>query len=180
MRKLFYYSMLLVSSVVLFSACATQKTAYTYQMYQSNQWTEYDLRQMKFYLSDEIVLGREIKKHKTSIRHGKIKKVNGQWMEEITIPKGSVGILVKQPRSTQLLLRFNDCEKCALVFQRKSRKDGRYILHTRGSSHKRGQVKMNGNTYVASSNSRETYLLVKMKQVSDRRTRKYELETAKR
>ena len=59
-------------------------------MYNDNDWTEYDLRQMKFYLSDEIVIGREVKKKKTTIKHGKIKRVNGQLMQEITFSKGIV------------------------------------------------------------------------------------------
>lgn len=180
MKKLFFNVLLLAISMMMFSACTTQKTAYTYQMYQDNQWTKYDLSQIKFYLSDDIVLGREIKKHTTSIRHGKIKKVNGQWMEEITIPKGSIGTLVKQPRSSQMLLRFNDCDKCALVFERKSRNDGKYILHTRGRRHKRGQVKLNGNTYFATGNSQNTHLLVKMKQTNNRKAAKYVLKTTRR
>ena len=168
MRKLFIKSMFLSLTIVLLNACAAQKTAFTYQMYKDSDWTEYDLRQMKFYLSEEIVIGREIKKKKTTINRGKVKKVNGQLMEEIVFSKGSVGHFVKQPRSNQLIIRFNDCDDCSLVFERKSKSDGRYALHTRGRLQRKGQVRFGGNTYFASGNSQSAHLLVKMKEVSKR------------
>ncbi len=113
------------------------------------------------------MIGREVKKGKTTIQHGKIKKINGQWMEEVVFSKGSVGTLVKQTNSNQLVIKFNDCDDCSLVFKRKSKSDGRYLLHTRGNQEKRGQVSFDGNTYFASANSHDTYLLVKIKEVSN-------------
>ena len=168
MKKLFIKSILFVLVIVLLNSCVTQKTAFTYQMYNDSDWTEYDLRQMKFYLSDEVVIGREIKNKKTTIKNGKVKKVNGQLMEEITFSKGSVGHFVKQPRSKQLIIRFNDCDDCALVFERKSKSDGRYVLHTRGRLQRKGQVRFGGNTYFASANSQSAHLLVKVKEVNRR------------
>jgi hypothetical protein len=169
MKKLLVKSILLSLTIVLLNSCVTQKTAFTYQMYNDSDWTEYDLRQMKFYLSDEIVIGREIKNRKTTIKHGKIKKVNGQLMEEIAFSKGSVGRFVKQPRSNQLIVRFNDCDDCSLVFERKSKKDGRYLLHTRGRLQRKGQVRFGGSTYFASANSQSTHLMIKVKEINKRK-----------
>ena len=175
MKKLCYFGLIATIAIVM-SSCATQKTAYTYEMYNANNWTQFDLKKMNFYLSNDITIGREIEKRSSRIANGRVKRVNGRLMEEITIKKGTVGTLTKQLGAKELAIQFNDCKKCALVFERKSKQDDRFILKTKGHRQNRGQVKFNGQTYFASANSQDAYLLIRMKDMDKDRMRKYEFK----
>ena len=54
-----------------------------------------DIKDVQFYTSKKIVLKRNLTYKETKLARGKIKYQNGQYFEEIIIPKNTPGVLEK-------------------------------------------------------------------------------------
>jgi len=81
-------------TALFFSSCSDTLSPYTTQVQRSAQLNEEKLKQIQFYISDEIVLQRNLSGSETTISGGTVKMVNGREVEEIIIPSGTPGIVI--------------------------------------------------------------------------------------
>ena len=66
-----------------------------------------DLSKIQYSLNDQIILRRELKSDEHDVTPGhEIKIVNGKRIEEVVFPKGSAGVSVGPPASTDLFISF--------------------------------------------------------------------------
>lgn len=79
---------------ILLSACAGTKY-FTQEMRQNIDKNNLDLNKVQFYNSQKIILKRNLTYKQTKVARGKIKYQNGQYFEEIIIPKNTPGVLEK-------------------------------------------------------------------------------------
>lgn len=54
------------------------------------------INKVQFYNSDKVVLKRNLSKEETQIAQGKIVLENGQYFEEVIIPKNTKGVAIKE------------------------------------------------------------------------------------
>lgn len=98
----------------LLSSCAGTKY-FTHEMEQNLVKSNLDLNKVQFYNSNKIVLKHNLTYEQTKVARGKIKYQNGQYFEEIIIPKNTPGVL-ENDTSNMLSIAFEKGRNRALQF----------------------------------------------------------------
>lgn len=163
--KVFIGNLLLVGLLFL-SACSPKLSPFSQRLIDQNGWSEDELQQIQFYLSDDIVLKRDFKRGSSKIVSGEIKMVNGREVEEIRISKGTPGILLFQPKSNRMAVSFEsgkDSDSRYLMFGPNPKRGKNYVLLASDWNNRRGKVKYDGKTYYTSSDSALATLMVDLK-----------------
>ena len=149
-----------------FSACSPSLTPFTNEIASKNDFTDDELKKIQFYLSERLVLRRELGSSSSQIIGGKVKMIDGRRTEEIVIPKGTPGVVIYAPSSDRLAVSFEAGENAPyLVFGPNPRMRGRYALRARNWNRSTGEVQYGGEFFTVNYNSSFTYLLVNMKKI---------------
>lgn len=154
----------LVIGLLFLSACSPKLSPFSQRLIDQNGWSEDDLQQIQFYLSDDIVLKRDFTRGSSEIVSGDIKMVNGREVEEVKIRKGTPGVLLFQPKSKRMAVSFesgNDTRY--LMFGPNPKRGKNYVLLASDWNNRRGKVKYDGKTYYTDSNSALATLMVDLK-----------------
>lgn len=147
-------------------SCGPTYRPFTADLQHSNQWTEDELKHIQFYLSDDIVLVRELSKGESVIEGGKIRIREGKRIEEIVIPENTPGVLVFMPKEDRLAISFESGKDKFLMFGPHPKWNGRYMLLGSSWDKHEGEVTYQGKTYRTSSQSAYAGLLVDLDKVS--------------
>lgn len=106
--------LLLLMSVFLLSSCS--KTIYFTQDMRMNLYkNKLGIDQVQFYNSKKIKLQRNLTYAETKIARGELKYENGQYVEEIIIPKNTPGVAVTEAKNV-LNVAFEDGKNRSLKF----------------------------------------------------------------
>jgi hypothetical protein len=103
-------------SVVLFGACSNRLTYFTDDLNERYRWTDDELRKIQFYVSQNIVLKREVSGGDREIISGKIKIEDGRKIEEVVIRKGTPGAFLFSPKRDRFAIGFEDGNDRYLMF----------------------------------------------------------------
>lgn len=161
--------------VIALSSCGPTLTPFTQRLYEENNWTESELKRIQFYLSDDVVLRRELSGSKSEIVSGEIKMIDGQRVDEIVIRDGTPGVFMFSPKSDRFAVSFEEGgDERFLMFGPNPKAGDRYVLLASDWNRRIGKVTYAGKKYSVGSNSAFASLLVdlnKTRQVSiNRRT----------
>lgn len=161
--------------VIALSSCGPTLTPFTQRLYEENNWTESELKRIQFYLSDDVVLRRELSGSKSEIVSGEIKMIDGQRVDEIVIRDGTPGVFMFSPKSDRFAVSFEEGgDERFLMFGPNPKAGDRYVLLASDWNRRTGKVTYAGKKYSVGSNSAFASLLVdlnKTRQVSiNRRT----------
>ncbi len=161
--------------VIALSSCGPTLTPFTQRLYEENNWTESELKRIQFYLSDDVVLRRELSGSKSEIVSGEIKMIDGQRVDEIVIRDGTPGVFMFSPKSDRFAVSFEEGgDESFLMFGPNPKAGDRYVLLASDWNRRTGKVTYAGKKYSVGSNSAFASLLVdlnKTRQVSiNRRT----------
>ena len=74
---------ILLTVVITASSCSNNLKYFTKDLYQENRWTDSELERIQFYVSEDIVLQRQLRGENSRITDGKIRVVDGSKIEEI-------------------------------------------------------------------------------------------------
>ena len=119
------------------------------------------MSKIQFYLSEDIVLRREVRQGDTRIREGKIKIVNGRKVEEIVFKSGTPGIFLFSPKEDRMAVSFEEGgDKRYLMFGPNPKAGNRYVLLAKNWNRKRGEVSYDDRIYTTTSESAFGGLLV--------------------
>ncbi len=153
--------------VLCFSSCSPKLTPFTQDLYQENKWTENELSQIQFYLSEDIMLFRQIGTDTTEIVEGEINIINGKEVEEIVIPKGTPGVFLFSPSANQLAISFeSEGEERFLMFGPNPNASNRFTLLAKAWGRENGVVRYDGKEYEVSFTDAFASLLVDLKRAS--------------
>lgn len=119
---------------------------------------ELNLSKVQFYNSKKIVLKRNLTYNETKVARGKIKYQNGQYFEEIIIPKNTPGVLEKDTLN-MLDVAFEKGENRALKFV--LNKNDHYQLSAIVWSDGFGRVSYDTTVYYIEPHSAQALLKVK-------------------
>lgn len=167
--KITNFVFLLVSTAMLglLTSCSPQLSPFTQKLYESNQWSEEELKQIQFYLSEDVVLRKQVSAGDSRIESGDIKIVSGSKVEEIVIRQGTPGVLAFMPKEKRFAVSFEggEDEGRYLMFGPNPKKGNRYVLLASEWKRRGGEVSYNGQKYYTTSASAYASLLVNLKKV---------------
>jgi len=156
----------LVGTIVILSSCSPRLTPFTQKLYEKNDWSESDLKKIQFYLSEDIILRREVTKGGSKIESGSIKVVNGSKVEEIKIKKGTPGVLTFIPKEDRFAVAFEGGnDERYLMFGPNPKYGNRYALLASNWKRRGGEVTYDGTKFYTTSESAYASLLVNLKKI---------------
>lgn len=155
--------MSLLAFLFLFSSCSSNLRHFTDDLYKKGVWNEQELKRIQFYLSDDIVLYREIKGSRSQIEDGEIIIEDGAKIQKIVIPENTPGVFVFTPDNERFAVSFEQGSDKYLMFGPNPKLDGRYTLYASEWNKDRGKVNYGGSMYWADRRSALSSLLVDVK-----------------
>ncbi len=168
---------MVISALSLFVACTPRLSPFTERLYKDNNWREEDLSKIQFYLSRDIILQREVSEGSTSINGGKIKMEKGRRIEEVLIPRGTPGVLVKikvddpSDRSKmaveKLVISFEKTDDFSLTFGPNPKQKGTYVLLADDWQNSAGKVHYGSQIYWAVNDSGLAALMVDLRRIQE-------------
>lgn len=155
--RVFIYFLVLVG----LASCAPTYSYYTRDIHESANWDDAALSRVQFYISNDIVLWRDITKGESVVTNGKIKMVNGREVEEVVIKRGTPGVYLFSPQKKQYAISFdpNDDSKY-LIFGPSVKVGERYVLLAKEWDRRFGKVTYGDQVYRTSAESAFAYLMV--------------------
>lgn len=141
-------------------------TPFTKSLYESHNWTERDLNRIQFYLSDDIVLRRELTGGQQEIINGDVKIIDGRRVEIVRIPKGTPGVMEFSPdEDDRIAVRFEEGGNRYLMFGPNPKFGGNYMLLASEWTVNSGKVTYEGIAYRTRSNSQLATLMINLKKL---------------
>ena len=158
MKLIKLFSILCV--IVLSTSCSKTLTYFTDDIYADNNWSEEELKQIQFYLSEDIRLERVYGSAGSDIKDGQIKIKSERKVEEVIIRKGTPGVLVFSPKSNRFALSFDEDPEKYLMFGPNEKAKGRYVLLAKKWKKRGGTISYGGSNYRTTSDSAYAALMV--------------------
>jgi hypothetical protein len=161
-------NVLLFCALVLIglSSCSPRLTPFTQRLYAENGWSERDLQSIQFYLSQDIVLKRQMRDGESSIKDGKVKVVAGKEVEEIKFPKGTPGVLLFIPKQNRFAISFEEGgDEKYMMFGPNKKYSGKYMMLAADWDKNYGTVTYNDRVYRTDSESAYSALLIDLKAI---------------
>ena len=154
------------------SSCSSKLTPYTERLNDSYRWTDRQLKNIQFYLSEDIVLWRDLGSSKTRVSNGQIKIVDGRRVEQIVFKKGTPGVFVFSPSADKFAISFEDSNDKFLMFGPNKKMSGRFVLLAKEWKQGMGKVTYDDQVWQTSSESAYSALLVNLKKANNRSYKK--------
>lgn len=155
---------LLAGLGVFLASCSPSLTPFTQKLYDENKWEEGDLKQIQFYLSEDIILQRKYTDGETRIQEGKIRTVNGEKIEELIFLKGTPCVYLFSPKSNRFAIGFEQSDPPKfLMFGPNPKFGNRYVLLGKEWDRNMGTISYNDASWFTASNSAYAGLLVDLK-----------------
>lgn len=154
-------------TLLTFSSCSPTLSPLTENLVRENNWTEDDMRKIQFYLSEDIVMTRQLGGSASTIESGEIKIINGRKVEQVVIPKGTPGVAMFSPARDRVAVSFeNGSENRFLMFGANDKMGGRFVLLAKEWNRRTGTVTYEEKLYRVEGNSAYASLLVDLKKVN--------------
>lgn len=142
-------------------SCSPKLRYFTKDLYNDYRWTEDDLRSIQFYLSEDIVLFRNLSSDNVKIDKGKIVMRNGRRVEEIFIERGTPGTLVVHPKTDHFGISFESKEKDKFImFGPNEKANGRFVVLAKDWDRQSGKITYGEEIYETTSASAYAALMV--------------------
>ena len=166
--KTLSYAFFLFGLGIFLSACSPRLSPFTQTLYDDNNWSESELRKIQFYLSDDIVLYRELSGGKSEIVQGEIKIVDGRRRDQITFRRGTPGVFLFSPKTDRFAVSFEDGgDDRYLIFGPNPKIANRYVLLASDWNRRQGTITYAGQTWTADANDAYTTLMVDLKRLQE-------------
>lgn len=156
---------LILLSVVIILASCSNLSPFTKNLYERYDWSNEDLQRIQFYLSDDIILKRQLVGGKQEIINGDVKIIDGKKVEIVKIPKGTPGVFEFMPDQERMAIRFEENSDNFLMFGPNPRYSGRYMLLASEWNRRSGKVHYDGKTYRTEDSSQLATLMIDLKKL---------------
>lgn len=153
-------------SITLLSSCSNRLSYFTQDLYERYRWTDDELKKIQFYVSNDIVLKRELTGGSSDIVSGKIKIEDGRRIEEVVIRKGTPGAFIFSPKNDRFAISFEDSNDRFLMFGPSPKYSDRFVLLASDWEKKRGSVTYDNKTWRVSSEAAFASLLVDLRKIN--------------
>lgn len=154
----------IVLVLFLLCSCSARLTPFTQELYDKHRWSDSELQHIQFYLSEDVILRRQLSRGESHITKGKIVLDDGRRIEEIRIPAYTPGVLLFKPREDRFAVSFESGgEDLYLMFGPNPKNRNRYALLAREWEGNQGKVSYNGNVYDVDARSGLASLMVDLR-----------------
>lgn len=146
---------LLLVAASLFSACSPTLTPFSREIYESQNWTDNDLKRIQFYLSDDLTIYRNIEENQGfKITGGEIKIRNGRKVEQIRFRRGTPGVFLFRPKDDHFAVSFESKDDTHyLMFGPNPKRGGEYQLLASEWDRRTGKVTYAGEKFLTESDA---------------------------
>jgi len=161
--KAFKSLFLPVLFLFIFASCAPTKVPFTQQLRVKHDLKPEELKQIQFYISNNLVLRRGDQQSKKETSEGELTLLNDASIEEIIIKAGTPCLIREVVDGNRVTVSFEDGASKYLVFGSLKNRDGYYTLQALDWDKDRGRVNYGEKMYITSPGSRDVFLVLKMK-----------------
>lgn len=174
-KSMIYQSRFYFLAVVLLlslSSCSKNLSYFSSSLAEENSWGEHQLKQIQFYVSQDIHLYRTASGGSSEIKDGRIEIKDERKVDEIVIKRGTPGILTFMPKEDRYAISFDD-SGAYLVFGPGQKTKGRFTLRAKSWNDKKGTgiVTYGDTEYKTTVRSAYAALMVDVKKASKSQTR---------
>lgn len=159
MVRLLFLSVLIMT----LASCSPRLTPFTASLRNEYQWTDSDLKKIQFYLSDEIVLWREVKDGDAKIKDGAIKIRDGKKVEEIRFPRKTPCVYLFEPNSNRFAMGFESGDSQYLMFGPSKKRGSDFVLLAADWKKNLGKISYDNKIYFTTDESAYSRLLVDLR-----------------
>jgi len=157
----------LVLLTMLFSSCGPRLSPLTQRMVDEQSWQEDELKRIQFYLSEDLVLTREVRNGNTQIRNGQVKMVDGRQVEQVVFKRNTPGVFVFSPKTQRMAVSFEQGDDAFLVFGPNPKAGNRYTLLASDWNRRSGSVTYDGRTWRVNAADAYASLMIPLKRLRD-------------
>jgi len=187
--KNIFYPLLVLSGFVFLAACSGSKHAakesvyvpFTKQLKQRIENNHLDIKKVQFFVDQKLVLRRSLGTQKSDIKSGVILFENGQYINEVIIPKYTPGIC-ENIFGDKLMLSF-EAENNTVAFGPGGLNADYFTLYARNWNNGRAEMTYDNNSYkvqcVTCNNVGEVRLVVKKSEADKFETKQRVVEGRK-
>ncbi len=147
--------LLLLGALGLLGACSPTLTPFSRELYESQNWTDNDLKRVQFYLSDDLTIYRNIDEDNSyKISSGEIKIRNGRKVQQIHFRRGTPGVFLFRPKEDHFAISFeNKDDTHYLMFGPNPKASGEYQLLASEWNRRSGKVTYAGEKFQTDSDA---------------------------
>ena len=148
------------------SSC-TSLTPFTQDMYADLNLANEELKSVQFYLSQDIVLYKDIETDEARIEDGRIRLKERHKSQEIVIRSGTPGVVIFIPKENRFAVSFENDDDKFLIFGPNEANNDRYsLLGREWSKNGYGKVTYGGKVYTTSTRNAMASLMVNIKKMN--------------
>src|SRR5690625_2560004 len=127
---------IVIALFVLFhlSSCSPRLQPFTGNILSQFDYDEDALTRIQFFLSDKIVLRRQLRQGESTIQGGQITIRDGRQVEEIIFPAGTAGVYIFSPGENRFAVSFEHGSDKYLMFGPTRSGEGPFRLLDRKST----------------------------------------------
>ncbi len=162
-RLLFALTLLLIC----LTSCGPRLSPFTQRLYEDQGWQEDDLRRIQFYLSEDVVLQRELRNDRSTIRKGTVQVIDGREVEQVVFRRNTPGVFTFSPKSERMAVSFEADNDNYLVFGPNPKNGDRYTLLAGDWTRNSGTITYAGREWKVSSADAFASLLIPLKRLRD-------------
>ena len=152
--------------LLMMGNCTSELRPFTSDILREGSWSDSDLQKIQFYLSEDIVIRRNVTESQKAITAGTIKIVKGEKVEEVKIPKGTPGIFLFREGKDHFAIGFDATnDKRYLMFGANPNKSGEYVLLASKWEDRMGKIKYDNSFYFAEETAAYAHLLVDLRKI---------------
>ncbi len=168
--KNIFYAITMLSAIVLFASCSSSKhvsdspyTPFTKQLRQRVERNQLDIKKVQFFIDQKLVLRRSLGTQKSEIKSGVILFENGEYINEVVIPKYTPGVC-DNILGDKLMISF-EVQNNTVAFGPGGLNADYFTLYTRNWNNGKAEMTYDNSSYkvecASCSNVGEVRLLVK-------------------
>lgn len=155
--------LVLITLSLVISSCSNL-IYFTEDVRDNLDYNKLNVEKVQFYNSDKIVLKRNLSKEETQIAKGTIRFENGEYYEEVIIPKKTKGVAIR--KGTEFLrVAFETGDNRSLRFD--LNEDSKYQISADNWNDNYGCIVYDTTTYFIIPSSSSTVLMVNKEFVSN-------------
>ena len=147
------------------TSCSPRLSPLTQRIVEEQGWGSDEFQRIQFYLSEDLVLERELREGMTRISNGKVQIVNGREVERVFFAENTPGVYSFSPKSQRLAISFEADNENVLIFGPNPGQGGRYVLLAQDWNNRFGQVTYAGRTWRVSTADAAAALLIPLKRL---------------
>lgn len=162
----------LLSLLFILSSCGPKLSPFTQRLYEDQKWSKEDLSRIQFYLSEDLVLTRELRDGRSEIKGGQIKIIDGREVEQVIFKRNTPGVYTFSPKADRVAISFESTDENYLIFGPNPKAGNRYTIRGKewNGRARYGTVTYGGREWRISTSDAYASLLIPLKRIRNSET----------